>query len=174
MNNARWEATQRGMAAKLTRLTEKVTIQWHQMAESCNICSLLSYRSLGELDTPLYECIHSDWQLLTWGELPLRSGGQTFVLYYSSVLTDLICFRVEMLCWNIHTYVIRRVTLEKRSLKCLGGSRRAITAFRIKSIQVIFICVVFVCLSNYVRPYVTVLVFPRMSRFPNPELMKSV
>jgi len=113
MNNTPWEATQRDMAAKLTRLTEKVVLQWHLMAESCNICSSLPYRSLGELDTPLYECIRSDWQLLTWGELHLRSGGRTFVLYYSLVLTNLICSLVEMLYWNIHTYVIRRATLEK-------------------------------------------------------------
>jgi len=30
------------------------------MAESCNICTLLSYRSHGEVDTPLIECILSD------------------------------------------------------------------------------------------------------------------
>jgi hypothetical protein len=60
MNNTPCEATQRDMAAKLNRLIEKVVIQWHLMAESCNICSSLPYRSLGELDTPLYECIHSD------------------------------------------------------------------------------------------------------------------
>jgi hypothetical protein len=27
------------MAAKLTRLTHKITIQLHQVAESCSICS---------------------------------------------------------------------------------------------------------------------------------------
>jgi hypothetical protein len=35
----RWEATQRVMAAKLTRLTHKIAIQLHLVAESCTICS---------------------------------------------------------------------------------------------------------------------------------------
>jgi hypothetical protein len=34
-----WEATQRVMAAKLTRLTHKIAIQLHLVAESCTICS---------------------------------------------------------------------------------------------------------------------------------------
>jgi hypothetical protein len=34
-----WEATQRVMATKLTRLTYKITIQLHLVAESCIICS---------------------------------------------------------------------------------------------------------------------------------------
>jgi hypothetical protein len=34
----RWEATQRVMAAKLTRLTHKIAIQLHLVAENCTIC----------------------------------------------------------------------------------------------------------------------------------------
>jgi hypothetical protein len=37
--NTRWEATQRVMAAKLTRLTERIAIQLHLVAERCTICS---------------------------------------------------------------------------------------------------------------------------------------
>jgi hypothetical protein len=37
--NTRWEETQSVMAAKLTRLTHKIAIQMHLVAESCTICS---------------------------------------------------------------------------------------------------------------------------------------
>jgi hypothetical protein len=37
--NPRWEATQSVMATKLTRLTHKIAIQLHLVAESCTICS---------------------------------------------------------------------------------------------------------------------------------------
>jgi hypothetical protein len=37
--NTRWEATQRVMAAKLARLTHKIAIQLHLVAQSCTICS---------------------------------------------------------------------------------------------------------------------------------------
>jgi hypothetical protein len=53
--NTRWEATQRVMAAKLTRLTHKIAIQLHLLAESCIICSSRSRRSVRKLlDTPSY------------------------------------------------------------------------------------------------------------------------
>jgi hypothetical protein len=39
-----WEAAQRVMAAKLTRLTHKIAAQLHLVAESCNICSSRSRR----------------------------------------------------------------------------------------------------------------------------------
>jgi hypothetical protein len=51
--NTCWEATQRVMAAKLTRLTHKMAIQLHIVAESCNICSSRSRRPVRKLlDTP--------------------------------------------------------------------------------------------------------------------------
>jgi hypothetical protein len=51
--NTRWEATQRVMAAKLTRLTHKIAIQLHLVAESCTICSSRSRRPIRTLlDTP--------------------------------------------------------------------------------------------------------------------------
>jgi hypothetical protein len=43
------------MAAKLTRLTHKIAIQLHLMAESCTICSSRSRRPVRKLlDTPSY------------------------------------------------------------------------------------------------------------------------
>jgi hypothetical protein len=43
------------MAAKLTRLTHKIAIQLHPVAESCTICSSRSRRPVRELlDTPSY------------------------------------------------------------------------------------------------------------------------
>jgi hypothetical protein len=51
----RWEATKRVMAAKLTRLTQKIAIQLHVVAESCNNCSSCSRRPVQKLlDTPSY------------------------------------------------------------------------------------------------------------------------
>jgi hypothetical protein len=53
--NIRLEATQRVMAAKLTRLTYKRAIQLHLFAESCTICSSRSRRPVRKiLDTPSY------------------------------------------------------------------------------------------------------------------------
>jgi hypothetical protein len=50
-----WEATQRVMAAKLTRLTHKIVIQLHLVAESCTICSFCSRQPVQKLlDTPSY------------------------------------------------------------------------------------------------------------------------
>jgi hypothetical protein len=53
--NTRWEATQRVMAVKLTRLTHKIVIQLQLMAESCTICSCRSRRPVRKcLGTSLY------------------------------------------------------------------------------------------------------------------------
>jgi hypothetical protein len=43
------------MAAKLTRLTHKIAMQLHLVAENCTICSSRSRRSVRKLlDTPSY------------------------------------------------------------------------------------------------------------------------
>jgi hypothetical protein len=47
--NTSWEATQRVMAAKLTRLTHKIWIQLHLVAESCIICSSCSRRPVRKI-----------------------------------------------------------------------------------------------------------------------------
>jgi hypothetical protein len=53
--NTTWEATQRVMAAKLTRLTHKIEIQLHLVAESWIIRSSRSRRPVRKLlDTPSY------------------------------------------------------------------------------------------------------------------------
>jgi hypothetical protein len=50
-----WEATQRVMVAKLTRLTHRIAIQLHLVAESCTICSSHSRWPVWKLlDTPPY------------------------------------------------------------------------------------------------------------------------
>jgi hypothetical protein len=53
--NTRWEATQRVMAAKLTRLTHNMVTQLHLVAESCTIRSSHSRLPVRKLlDTPSY------------------------------------------------------------------------------------------------------------------------
>jgi hypothetical protein len=71
--NTRWEATQRVMAAKFTKLIHKTAIQLHLVAESCNVCSSHSRRPVQKLlDTPSYfPKIHSDiketgWVVVDW------------------------------------------------------------------------------------------------------------
>jgi len=55
------EATQWVMAAKFTRLTHKIVVQLHLVAESCTICSSHFRQPLWKLlDTPLYICWHHD------------------------------------------------------------------------------------------------------------------
>jgi len=45
------------MAQKLARLTHKIAIQPHLMAESCTVCSFRSMWSVRKLfDTPSYTC----------------------------------------------------------------------------------------------------------------------
>jgi hypothetical protein len=58
--NTHWKATQMIMAAKLTRLTHKIAIQLHIVAESCTICSSRSRRPVRKLlDTP--SCLEMRW-----------------------------------------------------------------------------------------------------------------
>jgi hypothetical protein len=53
--NARWEVTQRVMVAYLTRLTHKIAIHLHLVAEICTICSSRSWRPVRKLlDTIMY------------------------------------------------------------------------------------------------------------------------
>jgi hypothetical protein len=60
--NTRWEAKQRVIAAKLTRLTHKIAIQLHLVAESCTICSSRSRWPVRKLlDTLSYATIYLEW-----------------------------------------------------------------------------------------------------------------
>jgi hypothetical protein len=55
--NTRWEATQRVMAAKLTRLAHKIAIQLYLVAESCTIWSSRARRPVRKLlDKLSYNC----------------------------------------------------------------------------------------------------------------------
>jgi hypothetical protein len=58
--NTGWEATQRVMAAKLTRLTHKIAIQPHLMPESCTICSSRSRRPVRK------RLVTSSWAYGLW------------------------------------------------------------------------------------------------------------
>jgi hypothetical protein len=65
--NTRWEATQRVMAAELTRLAYIIAIQLHLVAESCTICSSRSGRSVRKLlDTPSYIIRVIEWRRARW------------------------------------------------------------------------------------------------------------
>jgi hypothetical protein len=56
--NTRLEAKQMDTAAKRTRLTHKIAIQLHLVAESCTICSSRSRRPVRKLlDTPSYDAL---------------------------------------------------------------------------------------------------------------------
>jgi hypothetical protein len=63
-SNTRWEATQRVMAAKLTRLTHKIAMQLYLVADSCTICSSRSRWPVRKLlDTTSYQgCWISYWR----------------------------------------------------------------------------------------------------------------
>jgi hypothetical protein len=65
--NTSWEATQRFMVAKVTRLTHKIAIQLQLVAESCTICNSHSKRPVREfLDTPSYYLpIHAKVRVVT-------------------------------------------------------------------------------------------------------------
>jgi hypothetical protein len=79
------------MAAKLNKLTHKIAIQLHLVAESCIICSSCSRRTVRELlDTPSYLPVSQVWLL--------PSG-----------------FRRKTLCWNTASIVCLRpsVLLQK-------------------------------------------------------------
>jgi hypothetical protein len=68
--NMRWEAIQRVMAAKLTRLTHKIAIKLHLVAERCTICSSPSGRPVRKLlNTLSYEntaCVSNNDHSSIW------------------------------------------------------------------------------------------------------------
>jgi hypothetical protein len=73
--NTRWEATQSVMAAKLTRLTHKMAIQLHLVAESYTICSSRSRRPVRNV------WIHPRTFSRTWTRLPTARYGAHFTSY---------------------------------------------------------------------------------------------
>jgi hypothetical protein len=82
--DSRWEATQSVMVAKLTRLTHKIAIQIHLVAESCTICSSRSRRPVRKLlDTPSYMCGSHKLGVCTLVEENCKSAlyEPSFILY---------------------------------------------------------------------------------------------
>jgi hypothetical protein len=76
------------MAAKLTRLTHKITIELHLMTESCTICSSRSRRTVRKLlDTPSYTSLQSNgpctFPFLLHQQILLPKSLDTFHLYSS-------------------------------------------------------------------------------------------
>jgi hypothetical protein len=66
--NTRWEATQRVMAAKLTRLAHKISIQLHIVAESSAICSSRSRRPVRKL------LVIPSYVVMTWYSVKHRDN----------------------------------------------------------------------------------------------------
>jgi hypothetical protein len=65
--STRWEATRRVMGTKLTRLTHKIAMQLHLVAESCTVCSSRSRRPVRKLlDTPSYDHVNEALLLHRW------------------------------------------------------------------------------------------------------------
>jgi hypothetical protein len=92
--NTRWEATQRVMAAKVTRLTHKIAIQMYLVTESCTICSFRSRRPVRKLlNTLSYEaCFPSSVSMNIYGEvisnykfIIIQLGGQFLCIISSSI-----------------------------------------------------------------------------------------
>jgi hypothetical protein len=92
-----WEATQRVMAAKLTRLTHKIAIQLHLVTKSSTICSSRSRRPVRNiLDTPSY---------VLWNMTQLKSphsitnqsshstSGRNVILNTFLLVTRKLCFQ---------------------------------------------------------------------------------
>jgi hypothetical protein len=103
--NTRWIATQRVMATKLIRLTHKIAIQLHLVAESCTIYSSRSRRPVRKLfGTPSYtdiqcspNCVYAEHCISAMGNPVSNEAGTTlhkkswwtldigYVTYFKSV-----------------------------------------------------------------------------------------
>jgi len=77
------------MAAKLTRLTNKIVIQLYLVATSCTICNSRSRRSVRKLlDTPSYNPIYD----LLYTHVYHRQRGPDRTLAYGGGTVYIICF----------------------------------------------------------------------------------
>jgi hypothetical protein len=84
--NTHWEATQRVMATKLTRLTHKIVIQLQLVAENCTICSSLSRRQVRKiLHTPSYSTLYPlNWWMNSLSvRIPVREQYVQFSCQYT-------------------------------------------------------------------------------------------
>jgi hypothetical protein len=71
------------MAVELTRLTHKIAIQLHLVAESCNICISRSRRPVRKLlDTPSYEVsVSFKWRIVVKYHIHRNHKGFVFKVY---------------------------------------------------------------------------------------------
>jgi hypothetical protein len=99
--NTRWEATQRVMAAKLTRLIHKIEIQVRLVVESCIICSSRSRRPVRKLlDTSSYLWLWISHFWIVYSNLELRYN-ITFYIAVSFLLKMLLVgCSIDHVCWT--------------------------------------------------------------------------
>jgi hypothetical protein len=148
--NTRWEATQRVMAAKLTRPTHKIAIQLHLVAKSCTICSSRSRRPVRKLlDTPLYvDCnVSCSWwcktlqTTLIWFCFLhyLREGTQICSYWANSLSHVMCCLRSH---WSTIIYLLHINIKRLKAGKCINTEWKHI--FR-SGVHVPYTCVLIYC-----------------------------
>jgi hypothetical protein len=120
--NIRWEATQRLMAAKFTRLTHKIAIQLHLGAEKCTICRSRSRRPVRKLvDTPSYK-VRSSYALHGVGytgcsmnppfpRMPQISFVGSVILCSFGILLSPTCFTCFICVCSLASFQLQKVFL---------------------------------------------------------------
>jgi hypothetical protein len=84
--NTHWEATQRVSAAKLTKLTHKIAIQLHLVAESYTICSSRCRRPVRKLlDTPSYIF---DRNVVNFAAHEFKRSNRYYITYTNTLRTN--------------------------------------------------------------------------------------
>jgi len=117
----RWEATKRVMVAKLTRLTHKIAIQLHIVAESCTICSSRSMRPVRKLlDAPSHLAFQMKVRRTVRHQL-------TFVCWDTNIYRPKMRYTVKLSCFAFET---SRVRISTRSPAILTGLRKLNENFR--------------------------------------------
>ena len=64
--HSRWEAMQRVMAKRFTKMSETIVILWHLVAESCTTCHSQAYRWVTIFWIYLCKWLKSVWYNLSW------------------------------------------------------------------------------------------------------------
>jgi hypothetical protein len=125
-NNTRWEAAQRVMASKLTRLTHKIMIQLHLVAESCTISVLAPGGQSGNF------WIHP--RIFSSACCGIRSGKFVFDNSSQSKLTIInnwpglrctqIVYRIKKFCVRNYSQIVSRYFLN--CIPYIGSNRRTV------------------------------------------------
>jgi hypothetical protein len=92
--NTRWETTKRVMAEKFTRLTHKIAIQLHLVAESCTTYSSRSRRPVRKLlDTPSYltNCLN-----LSLGECVIYVWLLSLIFHQNTKIQSVKCWHSKL------------------------------------------------------------------------------